>query len=301
MISGKLITAKASDGFILHGLLSESEKKRDVGILHLHGSYGNFYENFFLENLGRALPEMGVGFLAVNTRGHDYYSDLKRDGKEGIESVRIGGIREVFQDCVNDIDGWLGFLRSMGFKRIVLEGHSLGAMKVIFYARRHSGDLSGLALISPPDNFGLQYAEWGSRFEGDLKLARDLVADDKGETLMPAEAYYDPITARSFLSLLGTPEDTGMFTYSDVELMKRAGMSSLQLPILATFATKGEAVVHPVDECISALRSAVGKPDLLSTAIIEGANHSYHFRGEELATAICRWLGDRFGAVDSQQ
>ena len=162
-MNGNICNVASEDGYLLHGMVCESVPgdASSSWVIHVHGSYGNFYENFFLPVMAEQYVSEGVSFVAINTRGHDYYADLKKRRDSGYESRRIGGIREIFQESVLDIAAWIRYARSRGARRVILQGHSLGAMKVAYYAWRGSEGCDGLVLISPPDSIGLQRADVG--------------------------------------------------------------------------------------------------------------------------------------------
>ncbi|MFZ2979193.1 MAG: alpha/beta fold hydrolase, partial [Candidatus Magasanikiibacteriota bacterium] len=159
-MKGELIQITTEDQLILQGFYCSTIDKSTskACIIHIHGSYGNFYENFFLTEMSKQFTKNGFSFLSVGTRGRDYYSDFKIRKENKYESVRIGGIREIFQQCEIDIKSWVSYVKSLGYSKIILQGHSLGAMKVIYYYSRSQISVNGIILISPPDHFGLHYA-----------------------------------------------------------------------------------------------------------------------------------------------
>ena len=290
-MKGELLKIETRDKLLLHGMFCPGQSN-EIAIIHVHGSYGNFYENFFLDEMSENYNKSGISFLSVSTRGRDYYSDFKILKENKYESIRIGGIREIFQDSVTDIASWIDFLKNKGFKKIILQGHSLGAMKVVYYIKHADTKVNGLILLSPPDNIGLQKSDNGNKYDEYKQIAHDLSQKDLN-SLMPKEAYYDTITSTSFFSLL-TEEDTGMFTYSDIELMKKAGMSSIAIPTLVTFATNNEAIVNPIDICIDSLKKSIPDENLIQFSIIENANHNYHFKEKELTLVLLNWVVDKF-------
>jgi pimeloyl-ACP methyl ester carboxylesterase len=293
-MNGSIVAAKAEDGYILHGIHCKPAFDSHAAVLHFHGSYGNFYENTFLTPMADSYVKAGLHFFSCNTRGRDYYADFKKMGPQGIESRRIGGIREDFRECLFDIAGWASYAAAKGITTIFIQGHSLGAMKAVYYLHKRHCSARGVILLSPPDNIGLQLKDWGSRLKGDIQLAIEISRKDPN-ALMPAESYYDMISASSFLTLLGNSEDTGMFTYQDIDLMKRAGMSSIKIPLLVTFGTIDEAIVNPVEDCLAALRSSIPDPAKLASVVIEGANHGYRDREVILAEALATWTTSNMG------
>jgi pimeloyl-ACP methyl ester carboxylesterase len=271
----------------LHGLVCRPSNSEGTWVIHVHGSYGNFYENFFLTPMANAFTEAGICFVSINTRGHDYYADLKSREDGRYASRRVGGIRDDFFACSYDVRPWIAYARRRGAESVMLQGHSLGAMKVAYTAWKTADPLAGVILLSPPDNLGLQRADVGERYDDYLELARKLAAESP-DAPMPKQAYFDPISAGAYRSLFERPEETGMFTYGDVELMSRSALPRINAPIIATFATDDEAVVDDISTCVRALRESV-PPERLTVEIIEGANHNYHFKEIELASILATW------------
>jgi pimeloyl-ACP methyl ester carboxylesterase len=292
MMEGKIEQITTDDGYILHGLVTGSRDGCSTWVVHIHGSYGNFYENFFLSPMAAAYSQRGIAFASINTRGHDYYSDLKSQDGDGYTSRRIGGVREIFRDCLLDIEPWIALVRERGAKRVILQGHSLGAMKAAFHAWRRPEKLDGLILLSPPDNFGLQHGDVGDRFQEYLDHAKSRAATHPDE-LMPDAAFEDLISCASYAALFGDPTETGMFTYGDLELMRKSALGHITVPVLATFGTESEAVVDDLEVCIEALEATVGNQADLHVQVIEGANHNYHSREDRLAECLAEFVERR--------
>ena len=112
MRKNKLVQISASDGIYLHGYFVPSDGKK-VGVLHIHGFEGNFYENNFVHVLANEMEEKGVGFLAVNTRGNGKDTDFNTvDGKY----KRIGARYELLEEAHLNITVWLKYLLEEGYK-----------------------------------------------------------------------------------------------------------------------------------------------------------------------------------------
>jgi len=289
-MKGEIVRTTTDDGLVLHGILYEPREKPATGcaVIHVHGTYSNFYKGNIREHLTSSYNDIGVSFLCVNTRGHDIATDLY--GPRGI--IRIGGAYEVFQECTLDITAWIKLARERGHDRIVLEGHSLGAMKVMYFLAQNPNEVDGLILISPPDHLTLHNERLGDRYDEILELAHELAREDES-TLMPDDAHFGPISAGSYVSKFGSPEDTGMFTYRDLDLMRRAGIGAIQCPVMATFGTVEEAIAIPAEECIASLGQCVPNPDLLTCKVLEGANHVYYLYEQKLSEVLANWLVEK--------
>lgn len=122
----------------------------------------------------------------MNTRGHDYLSSFIRKTDSGLTYVQIGGAYEIFEECIFDIKAWVNFLEGLGYSNVVLEGESLGPVRVVLYQHQTQDKrVRGLVLISPVDHIGLQKNALLDRYDEALKAAGLLIQQGKGDELMP--------------------------------------------------------------------------------------------------------------------
>jgi hypothetical protein len=164
-------------------------------------------------------------------------------------------------------------------------------MKVVHYiANQQESSVERAVLLSPPDFVGIMRSNYGPRLDSDLELAKNLV-DRTPNALMPSDAYFDPIGAASYLSYLNDLRKTGMFTFSDLPLMRESSWPRVSCPIFVSFCTEGEAVISPIDACVAALNETKKNSTKLLTEIFSGANHSYHGFEDKLAASVAEWLG----------
>src|SRR5207247_6347435 len=113
----------------------------------LHGVASNFYISSTFEPLIPKLQEFGLAVLSVNTRGHDSVFGASL----GNVRRRFGAAHELVGDCRLDIAAWIDFLKSRGHRKVVLIGHSLGAIKAIYFQAHEKGaDLVAVIAVSPP-------------------------------------------------------------------------------------------------------------------------------------------------------
>jgi pimeloyl-ACP methyl ester carboxylesterase len=85
-------------------------------IVQVHGSGGNV-ASLPLRVIARALSAKGYAALSISTRQHD-------------EHVNTDNFFEVRRD----IEAAVATVRALGYRSIVLQGHSLGTIQVAFYA-----------------------------------------------------------------------------------------------------------------------------------------------------------------------
>lgn len=280
---------KTVDNLRLDGLLFEPDKKSSTGVLHIHGMAGNFYENIFLDSMAEEYTKAGYAFLTVNTSGHDFIADLAVVGEKE-QHKRAGQIFEKFEDCVSDIDAWLKFFKSKGYDKLILQGHSLGAVKIVyyFYKKPESG-LSALIIASPPDMLGLARVEAEKKnFERDFAEAKKLVAEDRGKVFLSNiiwNWYY--ISAETYLNIVADGAETDVFP------ILRAGdfkeLESIKIPILAFYGGTDDAAVFSPKKDLEIIEKHL-KNKKSKTLLVGTAPHSYFKHEKQVALAVVDWL-----------
>lgn len=287
MMKTTFTEAITEDKLLLQGLLHKSEDSVGKAVLHIHGMAGNFYFNRFYNSMAKSFTDKGWGFLTVNTRGHDVASWTRVAGEKENYKM-IGNAQERFEDCLIDIRCWIKFLEKQGYKDIILQGHSLGAVKVAYYqAKTKNPRVQGLILISPSDMIALAEAE-KNRGEW-LETARRMIKEGRGDELMPGILWdYYLISANTYLDFSLRDDAVDVFNLYDRD--KPSVLKDIKVPILAIYGEKDDASVLPVKESLEIISKKVTNSPKFDTAIIKGAPHSFFGHEEELAEIIAKWL-----------
>jgi hypothetical protein len=111
----RFMSIKALDGFQIEAALWQPDAKPVADttmIVMVHGSGGSYRRA-----PGPGLAANGHATLAINTRQHD-------------DRVNTDN----FLDVRRDIEAAVQVARSLGYKNLVLQGHSLGSIQVQFFA-----------------------------------------------------------------------------------------------------------------------------------------------------------------------
>ena len=144
----ELAEVRTNDGLTLNGALAHPRRLGDPprfdAVLMMHGAAARFYDGFY-RNISAALVDHGVATLRANNRGHDIVN--RGDGVGRLAGFAL----EAIEDAPLDWGAWLDFLGARGYRRILLFGHSLGAVKSAYVlAHTHDERVTGLVLASPP-------------------------------------------------------------------------------------------------------------------------------------------------------
>jgi len=275
------------DQLKLPGLLFEPEAGSKVGILHLHGRAGGFYANAFLDEMAETYNAAGFGFLTVNLRGHDQIADFRVGDTDQIK--RIGQAFDVFEESIFDIDAWVKFLRSRGYEKIILQGYSQGGGKAVYFLNEEpQADVIALVLMSPADAAGLLKKHDPRNFEKDLAEAETMVAQGRGNELLPRPirgTYY--VSAKSFVDEFGDQTKANIFPVFENGNFEK--LKNIKIPILAFYGSKENLCINSPKEDLATIANHF-KNKNSKTAIVDGADHTYHKQEKQVADSITDWL-----------
>lgn len=271
-VQTEICTFKTADNERLHGaLFTPTEKPADLALIFIHGVAMNFYLPP-LFTFGQELAARGFHSFVVNTRGHDWISRAGNLAKFG------GSAYENLEDCLPDLDGAVDYMKQRGHHRIILIGHSLGAIKSIIYqgtCRRP--EVVGIVSCSAPRQFFSERVARQAGFRELIEKAEALVAEGKGEELIPVGVGSTPgiFTARSHVNKYGRDDRNDCRPYA-----KRLGC-----PLLAIVGSKEPEFFYDYTREIVAAAEHNAE-----CRLIAGANHFYNGHAAEIVEIIDRWL-----------
>lgn len=278
----RLLRIESEDGVPLAGALKMPDGPGtlpfDLVIQH-HGQAGNFYSPNLLEPVGERFLARGCAVLRVNNRGHD----LLYNGPDG----RLGAAVESIRESVLDWSAWIACAGTLGYERIAVWGHSLGAVKTLYFASSHGGPpLSHVIATSPPRFSHSSYLARpdGTLFRDQYAEAEALVTAGEPERLLsitvPTRAL---VSARTYLDKYG-PDETyevcGLLTRVDVPTLVTVGGEEGKSGAPDRFVFEGLA------RDIAELAERAAN---LSFALVPSANHAYAGRTDELWQTIEEW------------
>lgn len=279
----ELVRINSIDGIEQVGILYTPNDITDKIVIHVHGLNGNFYENKFLDILSKVYTDKKYAFLTFNNRGKDYISEFTR----GDESVIIGGSLERFKDCLLDIQGVINWVREKGYKEIILEGHSYGCNKVLYYYNNtKDNSIKQIVLLAPCD---ITFEAKKFLSEEEYKKAKEestrLVNENKEKELIDFSIMANgKISAGTYYYDFLPGGENDFIRYSDGKNGESTILNSIDIPVLIVFGNVDECVLtQPIDIVESYLNNNISNCNI---QIIDGANHSYTGKYEELGQII---------------
>jgi pimeloyl-ACP methyl ester carboxylesterase len=191
------------------------------------------------------------------------------------------------------LEAWVD--RAGGAERLVLQGHSLGALKVLHYMQSKSGKLHdmvrGLILLSPFDIVAFYGGPSEDAIVKKRRVAEDLRATKGAAALLPPDMFdLWPISLGTYLELGASNGPADQFPV-------RHGLSQWHPPedrlplFIAIGGSDFAALPSPevvVGACLARKKALAGKADI-DVSLIEGAPHNFDGKIDELVRDLRGW------------
>jgi len=294
-MKGELVKVITSDGLELKGFFSD--QKSEIAIFQTHGTAGDFYTHEFIEVEGNKLAKEKISFLTANNRGHDVFADIRKHKDGKVEWTQIGGGQEKFEDCLMDIDAWVNFLIKRGVKKIILQGHSLGPNKNIYYQSvKNNKNVSGLIHLSPQNDAGLMKSKLGDEKYRIINLMiEQMIKNKKGNEILEKELQeLCPISALAYSGYFIENGVGSLFPYHNLQNKNWGVLNKIKEPQLLVFGEKDPYIKPSINTAIEVFQSKINKFGHLQSKIVNGASHSYVRYEKELIKIIFNWIKENY-------
>lgn len=289
----KVIYFLATDGIKLDGLLYTSENKTEDIILSIHGMGSNCMKKRET-TIAKLANENNIDYFGFNNRGSELVKYTRRY-TEGKREKNLGGTSyEDVLEGYEDITGAIIKLKELGYKNIYLQGHSLGCTKIVYTYNELKeeqddmlGNIKGVILNSLIDIPKAIKVYLRDSFNKYLEYAENKERENKLQDMMPREAFIHPISVKSFLRYARDNKEIDFAKYGeDSELIK---LNNIDVPLFMRWGNDNEMITQKADELVDLVNNIITNPNK-DIDYIDGANHSYDTKEEELAKQIIEFI-----------
>ena len=266
---------------MLNGIAIFPKRPTDTALIWLHGLSSNFASSpRRTDELTRACLKNNIAFLKFNTRGHDIAA---RSGRK-----IIGAGFEKFTDCVYDIRAMIRFAKKLGYKNIILAGHSTGANKTLYYLyKTRDPAVRNIILIGAISDIAADRKMNGAKTAARRVNVALKLAKKNPSSLMPTDCGI--ITAARYLSLYKAGGAEDVFPYHDQSAQWKE-LKSIRVPIALIIGSRDEHLDIPLKKYIGIFHTHATSTKSFTSAIIKGANHSFRGKENELSRVIIDWI-----------
>lgn len=284
----------ATDGIKLDGLLSTTckDKTEDI-ILSVHGMATNCMKKRET-TMAKIANENGIDYFCFNNRGSELVKYTRRY-TEGKREKELGGTSyEDVLEGYEDITGAIIKLKELGYKNIYLQGHSLGCTKIVYTYNELKDEkdemvnnIKGIILNSLIDIPRALRIYLRDKFDEYIQYAEEKERNQETSEMMPREAFIHPISVKTFLRYARDNQDIDFANFGeDHELRK---LNNIDVPLFMRWGNVNEMIAQMPEELVDIMNRVITNPNK-DIYYLDGANHSYEGKEEELAKQIIGFI-----------
>ena len=288
-MSVEIVKFNATDGINLDGILNKCNTDSKRVLIQIHGMTSNCFKNRD-KIIAEKVNGIGIDVLDFNNRGSDVVRYIKNDNV----TLLAGMAYEKVEDCYYDIVGAIEFVLSLGYEEIYLQGHSLGSTKVVYTYNKLQkenskllNNIKGIILLSLVDIAGIIDTDANKEF---INLAEKKKKKGEIMDLMPFKCFIHPISVKSFLQYTKHNENFDFARYSKTDDSFEV-LNNIQCPIFMRWGNVNELIKQDAKDLAEFMNKKITKKNK-NISYIDGADHSYHGKNEQLAEEIKQFLGE---------
>ena len=284
----ELIEFRTDDGVQTNGYINKCDKKTDKVLIQTHGMTGNCFKNRE-KTISKEVEKIGVDAICFNNRG----SEIVKYIKYFEEKKELAGMAyENIEDSYYDIVGAIKYAVKLGYTKIYLQGHSLGSTKVVYTYNRmkkENNDLlkyiKGIVLLSLVDVANLLKKVTKKEY---LDYANEKESKGQVLELMPDKTFFHPISIKTFLKYVKYNEDIDFAQYGNDDFEFET-LNNIEVPLFMRWGNVREMIEREADDQVNFMNNKIKNANK-DIDYIDGANHSYDNREEQLANQISNFI-----------
>ena len=272
----ELVRFKAEDGVRIDGYMNKGDSKTDKILIQIHGMSSNCFKDRE-KVISEKMQKIHIDSLDFNTRGSDIVRYVKYDDGR----VVLGGTAfEDVEESYYDILGAIKYAISLGYTQVFLQGHSLGATKVVYTYNKMKKEkneylkfIKGIILLSLVDIPEMIRDNCSIKT---LKYAEEKEQKNEVLDLMPEGSFIHPISVKTFLRYAKYNENIDFARYSN-EDDEFEVLNNIDVPLFMRWG-EDDILRKSAKNQVGFMRVKLRNPEH-NIWYIEGANHSY--KGKE--------------------
>ena len=282
------IEFKATDNAILNGYLIKGNTNSKNILIEVHGMTSNCFKKRE-RIIGETVNKIGIDALSINTRGSEIAKYIKyTNGDKKIAGTAYEDINESYYDILGAIKYAIG----LGYSNIYLQGHSLGATKIVYsylkMKKMKNAEIKNikgiilLSLVDLPDIFNMysnkKYVDYAIEKEKNGELF----------DLMPNDAFFHPISVKTYLQYTKYNLDFDFARYNEREY-KFSELNMINVPLFMRWGNNNELIRKDCKEQVEMMRKMI-KNKQKDIDYIDGADHTYSDCELVLAKQVAAFL-----------
>ena len=173
------------------------DETNDTVLIMVTGICSNVFQNELLYTTGKLLEENGISCIIAHA--HDSFSCFAYSDFSIGKQRHAGVFNDDFNMVYEDVESYVKYAKNMGFKNIILGGHSLGSNKIIHYLGNTPDDFVDYFIVSSP----VDIMHWWNVMPNINKcceMAKSWIEEGRGDDILPfLFGGFSPMTANTVL------------------------------------------------------------------------------------------------------
>ena len=278
----EIIRVNTPRGIELKGAMWGNSSENDTVVVMMSGICSNVFQNDLLSVAGNLLYENNIAFIA----GHamDAFSCLAYTDFSTGKQRNTGVVFDDFSIIYEDVEAYVKYSRKLGFKNIILAGHSLGSNKIINYLGNTNENLVDYFIVSSP----VDLTHWWKvmpNMDLCLETAKKFVNEGKGKDILPfLFGGFSPMCAETVLSFYNA------FNLKNCPVISGDGETNS----LASIRINGSFVIGGKDSLtendpkgfMEKINSYCKHPEKNQVIVVPDASHIFYNKHDEYAQTI---------------
>ncbi len=170
----------------------------DTVVIMITGICSNVFQNDILTATGEFLSKNNIAFIA----GHamDSFSCIAYSDFSTGKQKYTGTVFDDFSLCYEDVESYVKYAKNLGFKNIILAGHSLGSNKIIHYLGNTPDDFVNYFIVSAPVDLSYWFGVMPN-VKDSIELAQKYEQEGRENDILPyLFGGFSPMSAKTVLS-----------------------------------------------------------------------------------------------------
>ncbi len=286
----KVVTPR---GLELKGAIFEAPES-DTVLVMLTGICSNLFQNELLYTTGKLLSSNGI--TCIIAHAHDSFSCFAYTDFSTGKQNTTGVFNDDFNMVYEDVEAYIKYAKEvMGFKNIILGGHSLGSNKIIHYLGNTSDNYVDYFIVSSPVDI---MHWWGvmPNIEDSFEMAKVWVNEGRGNDILPfLFGGFSPMTANTVLgfynadNLKNCPVLSGMGETDSLYNIKPNGAFII--------GAKDSVTGESPKGFMETLNSWTRQPDRNIVIELPDASHIFYGKHEEYAQTVLGCIENHYSFV----
>lgn len=278
----EIIRVNTPRGIELKGAMWGNSSENDTVVVMMSGICSNVFQNDLLSAAGNLLYENNIAFIA----GHamDAFSCLAYTDFSTGKQRNTGVVFDDFSIIYEDVEAYVKYSRELGFKNIILAGHSLGSNKIINYLGNTNENLVDYFIVSSP----VDLTHWWKvmpNMDLCLETAKKFVNEGKGKDILPfLFGGFSPMCAETVLSFYNA------FNLKNCPVISGDGETNS----LASIRINGSFVIGGKDSLtendpkgfMEKINSYCKHPEKNQVIVVPDASHIFYNKHDDYAQTI---------------